>query len=91
MLTQINLCIRPICSVAFLLAQYVNKDSNFQMHIAKTDHNELMPQQSELPLPIPRNSMESDHGCTSRIYFDNVGDNVTLSLYNVTLTQQKPC
>ena len=40
--------------------------------------------QSELPRPIPRNSVESDHGCTSRIYFDNVGD-------NVTLTSQKPC
>ena len=39
---------------------------------------------SELPRPIPRNSMESDHGCTSRIFFDNAGD-------NVTLTSQKPC
>ena len=29
--------------------------------------------------------MESDHGCTSWIYFDNAGDNVTLMLYNVTL------
>ena len=47
--------------------------------------------QSELPRPIPRNSVESDQGCTSRIYFDNVGDNVTLTLYNVTLTSQKPC
>ena len=34
-------------------------------------------------------SMESDHGCTSRIFFDNAGDNVTLTLYNVTLTSQK--
>ena len=25
-------------------------------------------------LAIPRNSVESDHGCTSRIYFDNAGD-----------------
>ena len=25
---------------------------------------------SELPRPIPRNYLESDHGCTSRIYFD---------------------
>ena len=25
--------------------------------------------QSELPRPIPRNSVESDHECTSRIYF----------------------
>ena len=34
--------------------------------------------QSELPRPIPWNSMESDLGCTSRIYVDNV-----------TLTSQK--
>ena len=26
--------------------------------------------------------MESDHRCTSRIYFDNAGDNVTLTLYS---------
>ena len=31
--------------------------------------------QSEMPRPIPRNSVESYHGCTSRIYFDNAGDN----------------
>ena len=47
--------------------------------------------QSELPRSIPRNSVESDHGCTSRTYFDNAGENVTLTLYNVTLTSQKPC
>ena len=35
--------------------------------------------QSELPRPIPRNSMESDHGCTSSTYFDNAGDNVTMT------------
>ena len=34
---------------------------------------------------------KSDHGCTARIYFDNAGDNVTLALYSVTLTSQKPC
>ena len=28
---------------------------------------------------------------SSRIYFDNAGDNVTLPLYNVTLTPQKSC
>ena len=33
------------------------------------------------------NSVESDLGCTSRIYFDNV----TLILHNVTLKSQKPC
>ena len=47
--------------------------------------------QSELPRQFPRNSVESDHGCKSRIYFDNAGDNVTLTLYNVTLTSQKLC
>ena len=47
--------------------------------------------QSELPRSIPRNSVESDHGCTSRVYFDNPGDNMTLTLYNVTLTSRKPC
>ena len=47
--------------------------------------------QSELPPSILQNSVESDHGCTLRIYFDNAGDNVMLTLYNVTLTSQKPC
>ena len=42
--------------------------------------------QLELPRPIPQNSVESDLGCTLRIYFDNMGDNVTLTLHNVTLT-----
>ena len=44
-------------------------------------------EQSDLPRPIPWNSVESDLGCTSRIYFDNV----TLTLHNVTLASQKPC
>ena len=47
--------------------------------------------QSELPWPIPQKSVESDHGCTSRIFFDYAGDNVTLTLYKVTLTSQTPC
>ena len=47
--------------------------------------------QLELPRPIPRNFVESDQGCTSRIYFDNTGDNVTLTLYNVTLKSHEPC
>ena len=42
--------------------------------------------QSKLPWPIPQNSVESDHGNTSRIYFNNVVDEVTLMLYNVMLT-----
>ena len=47
--------------------------------------------QSELPRPIPRNSVESEHRCTSWIYFDNTGDNMMLTLYIVMLTSQKPC
>ena len=47
--------------------------------------------QSELPRQIPRNSVESDHGCTLRIYFDNADDNVALTLYNMTLTSQASC
>ena len=43
--------------------------------------------QSELPRPIPLNSVESHLVCTSRVYFDNV----TLVLHNMTLTSQKPC
>ena len=39
-----------------------------------------MPTQSELPWPILRAFVESDHGCTSRIFFDNTGDNVTLTV-----------
>ena len=39
---------------------------------------------------VSANSVESDHGCVSRIYFD-AGDNVTLPLYNVALTSNKPC
>ena len=43
-------------------------------------------QQLELSRPIRVISVESDHICTSRIYFDNAGDNVALTLYDVTLT-----
>ena len=32
------------------------------------------------------NSVESDHGCTPRVYFDNV----TLTSHNVTLMSHKP-
>ena len=38
--------------------------------------------QSELPRPIPQNSVKSDQGCTSRIYFNNAGDKVMPTLYN---------
>ena len=47
--------------------------------------------QSKLSRPIAQYFVESDHGCASRIFFDNVGDNVTLTLFNVTLMSQKPC
>ena len=47
--------------------------------------------QSDLPWSIPRNLVESDLRCTSRIYFDDVADNVTMTLHNVTLTSQEPC
>ena len=46
----------------------------------------LVSYQSELPRPIP----QSDLGCTSRIYFDNTGDNVTLTLYNAKLASYNP-
>ena len=46
--------------------------------------------QSELPRPIPGLSVESDHGFTSRIYFDNADEHVTLTLNNVAMTPQKP-
>ena len=60
----------------------------YRMTIEATVYASL---QSELPPPIARNSVESDQGCTSRIYFDKVGDNVTLTLYNVKLTSKNPC
>ena len=47
-----------------------------------------VPRQSELPMPIPRNSVKSDHGCTSRIYFDIAGDNVTLTYVTETMLTQ---
>ena len=72
-----------VATTFFVIAAYfVCMNSEFRV---------LVLYQSELPRPIPRNSMESDQGCTSRIYFDNVGDNVTLTLYNVMLATQKPC
>ena len=42
--------------------------------------------QSELPRPNPQNSVESDHDVHRGSTF-----NVMLTLYNVTLTSQKPC
>ena len=42
-------------------------------------------EQSELPWPILPSAVESDHRCTSGIYFDNTGDNMTLTVYNLRL------
>ena len=44
------------------------------------DPDQTLRSQSELPRPISRYSVESDHGWTSRSYFENAGDNVTLTL-----------
>ena len=54
------------------------------------DHTHLLFKSIGTASANSANSVESDLGCTSRIYFDNVGDNVTLTLYNATLTSQKP-
>ena len=66
-----------------------------QKKMSEHDQKITQPQnidQMELPRAIPRNSVELDmHVCTSRIYFDNADDNMTLTLYNVTLTSRKPC
>ena len=77
---------------AQVLSNLLNSLQKMMKSLAKASHiflelviHELLCQ-SELPRPIPRNFMELDHICTSRIYFDNVGDNVMLKLYNVTLT-----
>ena len=63
----------------------------YKVSIMTKSYEKTSKYQSELPLPMRRNSVDSDHGCTSRIFFDNAGDNVTLTLYNMTLTSQKPC
>ena len=70
---------------ASLLRNISGMDEKYSFSFAAISSDTSSP--IELPRPIPRNSVESDHGCTSRIYFDNV----TLTLYNVTLTSQKPC
>ena len=78
-----------IAATPYILEKHENKAKKvnlIQKHVIV-----VLTCQSELPRPIPRNSVDSDHGCISRIYFDNVGDNETLTLYNVTLTSTKPC
>ena len=71
--------------ITYLMREFIDEE------ISYTLAQSLVKLQSELSLPIPRNFVESDHGCTERIYFDDAGDNVTLALYNVTLTSQKQC
>ena len=44
--------------------------------------------QSEQPRPIPRNSVKSDIGCTSMIYFYDAGNDESLTLHNGTLVSQ---
>ena len=66
-------------------------DTSNSLNCTHTQSMDQIKMQSVLPRPIPQNSMESDHGCTSSIYFDNAGDNVPLTLYNVTLTSQALC
>ena len=61
------------------------------LHILMYTISVQFARQSDLPWSIPRNLVESDLRCTSRIYFDDVADNVTMTLHNVTLTSQKPC
>ena len=69
----------------FLYRSCVFDTDNSRVHALRIDY------QSEMPRSIPLNSLELDHGCTPRIYFDNAGDNLTLALYNVKLKSQKPC
>ena len=69
--------------------EIVNTGHSVMAKIQETSGKTLT-SQSELPWPIPLNSVESDHGCTSRIYFDKAGNKVTLTVCNVTLTSQKP-
>ena len=66
-------------------------DTSNSLNCTHTQSMEQVKMQLVLPQPIPQNSMESDHRCTSSIYFANSGDNVPLTLYNVTLPSQKPC
>ena len=48
--------------------------------------------QSELPLcQFLEILWNQTKDILSRTYFENVGDNMMLTLYNVTLTSQKPC
>ena len=72
------------------LNSYAKIEFLHEKHKNKNVPLRIMPNnriQSELPWPIPWNSLESGLWCTSRIYFDNV----TVTLHNLTLASQKPC
>ena len=84
---ELNACIFQSIKVPPNRREFIHKSEAIKKYHARF----TCAKQMELPRPIPRNSVASDHGCTSRIYFDNAGDNMTLTLYNVTLTSRKPC
>ena len=78
-----------MCTFIFVPSLYM-RGSECSDKAARSAWVHMNPQcshQLELPRPNPWNSVESDSGCTSRIYIDNV----MLALHNVTLTSQKPC
>ena len=90
---RVSCCPRNVYQDYALINMQCSKHICFQTskYDQEMPHSRIKDQlQSELPRPILRYSVESDQGCTSRIYFDNVGDSVTLTLCNVTLTSQKP-
>ena len=59
---------------------------NFQHLESLSSISVMTGEQSELPRSISWNSVESDLGCTSMIYFDNV----TLTLHNAEVTETMP-
>ena len=82
-----------VCNIGFLREEHTTKFVTVRkiVHVQMTSGTRgIRLGQSELPRLIPRNSVEPDHECTSRIYFDNACNNVTLTLDNVTLTSQSP-
>ena len=73
-----------LCRLTWTFAAHIHKLwilTEARMYISKSFGCISMSiYQSELPQLIPQNSVESDHGCTSSIHFDNAGDNVMLTL-----------
>ena len=90
--TTINMVANFIISTVTWKAALLTKASFMACYMKTLKHTKVVmriltvnPSQSLLPQPTPRNSMVSDHGCTSNICFDNVGDKVKLTLYNMLL------